>query len=360
MVGLIKNSLGSRPWLLGLIVVPIGIAKYGLDVWPGWTNLREASMYMPNPTQAPSLLPPQDYILGSPALVGLAWATGLNSPWGFFLLSCVLTLIALTLPFFMGPFKNDFAQAMILFVFVVGGSLLPFLLTWIGVYDSITIIGATLGVLAKRKWLAGLGWLVVGFNHWQLGLVMLLIALPLLIGLSGLRHESTSVKKVFVPVGALFVGFLFNWALIQSWGGITSRSEIVSGYGFGYYFNGLLAVLPIAIFSSLGVGWFLLIRKESLHFPEALWLACAAIVASIMLPLVALDQSRTIAMALYPALLVFASKYTQLYGIQVSKQVIRWYTIVAMVVPIPLALAGAIDHNSWQSLLSLRGLINGV
>jgi hypothetical protein len=94
------------------------------------------------------------------------------------------------LPFFSPQIRQSKWQAKILFIFIVGGALLPLILTWIGSYDPISIIGLTLALGYHNKFISLTGWTLIGFNHFSIGVISLVLIAPLLwlIGSQGIRR----------------------------------------------------------------------------------------------------------------------------------------------------------------------------
>lgn len=360
MLQRIENLIDRRPMLLGVALVLVGTAKYGVDLWPGWTNMLDAVQHWPDPKGAPSLVPPQDYILGSPVMVILGGWLRAATPWTYVGLSMALTLVALVLPFAMPLVRNQATTARILFMALVGGPLLPLLLTWVGGYDAVTIIAVTLAVLSKRPAVSVAGWALMAFNHLPVAVIAAALWLPVVLMSRAPDSRASRRTRILAMVVGCAVGGLAVQLVTGFWGGVTSRAEIVQNYGPAYYFNTLLAALPLVIFSSLGVVWVLLLTRGALRLWTTKWLIAAAASAAIAIPMIALDQSRTIALVLSAVTIEWAVTFEWASGRESAIQLWRRFAIAAVIIPVPLLLSGSVDPASWQSLLSLRGQILGL
>ena len=347
----IDNSPRIYSALLGLLVAFIGVVKYGIDIWPGWSNMFAIAQTLSDPQVSSVLAGEQDYILSSPASALVLGIIPGSNQFVFVSGSVLLALFALVLPFLSPRIAHSKDKARILFIFMAGGALVPLLLTWIGSYDPMTVIGLTLALGFRQRVISLAGWALTGFNHSTLGIISLASVAIILWATPTESTANDRIKPLLTGAAGLFVGFLLNAALINFWGGATSRWELFRGYPFSFYINNTIAAMPMLIFSALGVGWLVLLRPQWLKLPATKVLVGLGLFLPVLVSLTAVDQSRVAVMALFAPLMA----YIVCVQTQIMQNELRraWKNlrIAAAIVPIPLFLLGSLEQNGWQSIL---------
>lgn len=345
------NARGA--WLLGLVALAIGLVKYGIDVSPGWQVQFSAVTAWPEPWTGSLLSPPQDYILSSPAAIILAGTLSISDVAVFFAFSLALVLMALWLPFLMPGIRQSRASARLLFIVLVGGPIFPVLLSWVGGYDALTVIGMVIGVLSRHPAASFLGWSLAAFNHLEITALAVLVWIGFItIRGRGANHPLDWKIPLAGLLGLVTGGAAITW-LTSKWD-VTPRSDIFERYGFDYFWNAFLASLPLVIFTALGILWIVLLDKRIRRKATSVFILAIALAASVLIPLIALDQTRTVALVLFPITLTWAASCEQLFGRKISDLMWKRYAIAAAIVPIVIIHEGSITYAGWQSLLSLR------
>lgn len=342
---------------MGALLTLIGMLKYGVSLWPGWPNLFEAATNWQDPTVGSLSQPPQDYILASSATSLLLGALNLTSQGAYIFAQVLITLIAVLLPFLMPESLKHLTQGRLLFLMLAGGPVLAILLTNIAGYDALTVIAMTVAVFASRPWFRGIGWFFVGLNHSALGIFALLIWAAISASENlGRRHEgiTKALRNIVVPLMSTLFGTLLMWLVTQRWGGITSRWEVFRIYEASYYFDMAVAGMPLILFSALGIGWVILLDRDVIRRNNTKVLLLAALIASAVLPLMAVDQTRTVAIVLFPGVLLWTTQMRKGLSPEIVSKLWRRYAVVAAVVPVVVILLGQPDPGTWQNFLSWR------
>jgi len=352
----IKERITKSPRLysalLGSIVAFIGVVKYGIDIWPGWPNMFAITQNLSNPHASPILAGDQDYILSSPTSALLLGVIPGSNQFVFVSGSVVLALFALLLPFLSPRISHSKDKARILFIFMAGGALLPLLLTWIGSYDPMTVIGLTLALGFRQRTISLAGWILTGFNHSTLGIISLAAVAVILWASPAESTKSDRVKPLLIGALGLFIGFFLNAILINFWGGATSRWELFRGYPFSFYINNTIAAMPMLIFSALGVGWLVLLRPRWLKLPATKALILIGLLLPIALSVTALDQTRVSTLAMFAPIFLFVEKGTNLLARKELRTTWKSLSIAGIIIPIPIYWVGVLEQNGWQSILS--------
>ncbi len=352
---MIKERINKSPRiysaLLGLLVAFIGVVKYGIDIWPGWPNMFAIAQNLSDPHVSPVLAGDQDYILSSATSALVLGVIPGSNQFVFVSGSVLLAFFALVLPFLSPRIAHSKEKARILFIFMAGGALLPLLLTWIGSYDPMTVIGLTLALGFRQRVISLAGWALTGFNHSTLGIISLASVAVILWATPSESTANDRIKPLLTGVAGLLVGFLLNAALINFWGGATSRWELFRGYPFSFYINNTIAAMPMLIFSALGVGWLVLLRPQWLKLPATKVLILLGILIPILLSLTALDQTRISALALFAPIFVFVVYVSHFVALNELMTTWKFLVIAAVIIPIPIYLGGTLEQDGWQSIL---------
>jgi hypothetical protein len=340
--------------LLGALIGAVGLAKYGLVMWPGWTNLFEVTQNWQDPTVGSLVQPPQDYVLANAVPNVILGALHLGAQPVYVSIQVALAFAAVVLPFLMPVVRESAHTSRLAFTMLAGGPALALLLTWIGGYDTICVIGATLAVLSRNRWSAAAGWLIFAVGHSSLALITFACwGLLMMVG-QLVKVDRDFIARIFLGVGGIVVGSGIVWAATESWGGITSRLEAFQLYALDYYVNAWIAGMPLILFSALGVGWIVLLDKSLRRSRAVVTLLAIALVIGIALPLVALDETRTLAIVLTPLVLAWVGSARRLHSDEAVQQIWSRYGIAAVIVPIVIVGSGQLLPFGFQSILYWR------
>jgi len=196
-----------------------------------------------------------------------------------------------------------------------------------------------------------IGWTMVGANHAMLVVVAFVLWVPIRYLANHSRHRETAIDAITATIGAS-VGLGASTVLIHAWGGATSRLDVFRLYPVSYYVHNMTAGMPLILFSSLGVGWIVLLDRKYRRIAMSRLLMTEAVLASCFLPLIALDEGRIVSLALLAPLLTWVS--AQAKTEHTANSAWNRYAIAAAIVPVPLVIGGTVQAVGWQNFLHWR------
>lgn len=337
--------------LLGLLVALIGLIKYGIDMWSGWPNMYAISLNLEDPHVSPLLEGNQDYVLSSSTSALIVGLLPGESQFTFIAFSVILAIAALWLPFLSSRISSSRDRSRLLFIFMAGGALLPVLLTWIGSYDPTTIIALTLALGFRNKFVNYSGWALATFNHSSIAIFALVAVAVIHITIKESANLRYWLTSSVIPLAGVVSGMALNTALMSQWGGVTSRWDLFRMYDLTYYFNNTVAAMPVLLFTSLGVGWLVILRPSWAKLPETKALIALGLFLPLALSLTTIDQTRVIAVCLFAPIFCYVAYSQRVLDRIRSDATWRNYAVASVIIPVPLFLIGSIDQTSWQTIL---------
>jgi hypothetical protein len=321
--------------------------KYGIAVHPEWARFYDVATHWPNVRSASLIMEGDRSLLSNITAAGLAGALGLTRLKFYMGFQILLALVAIALPFAMPSMRSRPAQAKVLLVFLIGGPVVPLLLSWIGGYDAIAVIGATIAVLARNRVLMPIGWALVAFNHASLAVAMLVLWLPMMWVLEQWRPARERLLRAGVAAASALAGWFVIRRLTDMWGGSTDRLALFQSIGMENLWNGFVGALPLTIFTVLGVGWFVLLAPQVRSSLPGRLLLIEALAAALVLPMVAVDETRIAALALLPAVFVFTVRMDRFCSTEDLQQIWHRLWLIALIVPVPIVWEGALLYIGW-------------
>ena len=346
--------LTQRPSLcaaaLAALAVLIVVIKNGIGVFPSWPFLLNLAENWQDPAAAPLLVPPADYLKANFVAAWLAGAFGFVSPQAYVIFNLMLTVFALVLPFAMPVVRRRVRTAMLLFIAIVGGPIAVVLLTWVGGYDAISVIGLIIAALARNPIVGAVGWLLVGLNHPSLALLGFAVWVPIVVLTSARR---ASVRRAGAGLAGVVLGAVLSTLMVNGWGGATNRWEWFVTNEEAPGLTELVAVFLPALFGTLGVLWFVLLRPALLRTLVVRVLVIEVVVLSLVLPFFVLDITRVIALVMLAAVLTWIAAAEGVHGSRAIHRIDRQLLLPAVIVPIPLVWEGAVIFGNPASTMSM-------
>lgn len=348
------RAILARPGVLvgGLAVGLLlsALVKYGWGLFPAFDRMQQIALTWQSPVD-PNLS--EDYLIASPVSAVVAGVLGLSGARAFLLLHLALVVIALVLPFGMPAVRTDRSRARLVFLVLVGGPVAAVLVTWLGSYDAVSVIAMSVAALARWRWVALAGWLLLAFNHGQLAVAALLLSLPILLWSLRLTPRRHRVLTTVAPAVAVAAGIGLNTVLLIVWGADASRFDVVLRVGFETFARLALATWPLILFSALGAGWFLLLDRRVRRRADGRIMLVTALVAAVALPLVSLDQSRIPGLALLTPLLIWTGVVTTDYPAPLVRRLWQRWWIPALITPVVLVYVHGLVFPGWSGYLGL-------
>jgi len=336
--------------LLGALAALVVVVKYGVGTFPSWVYLYDIGRNWRDPSLAPLMSPPADYLQPNFALAWIAGVLDLLSASSYFIFHLFFALVAVMLPFWMTSVRNQPARGRLVFILIAGGPVAAMLVMWANGYDALTVIGMTIGALARRPWIAALGWLLASFNHPLIG-ALGFVAWAVIVFVR--PNEVQRWWRIALGAAAVGLGWLANERIMQAWGGHTSRNEWRELQGLGDFWDLLWPAMPLVLFGSVGVAWLILMHPQA---RRQLWIRVMivqAIVAPIVISGLTLDSTRVSALVLFAPLLLTVTAISADLGEEISGDMWRWWAIAAVIIPVPLIFSGKLYHLSWTGFAEL-------
>lgn len=334
--------------VLSVLALAIVVAKNGIGIFPSWPFLLHLAQHWSDPSVAPLLVPPADYLKANFVAAWLAGASGVKSPQSYIVFNLALTASALVVPFFMPIVRRSLQTSVLLFITIVGGPIAVVLTTWVGGYDAVSVIGITLAALARNPIIGAAGWLIVGLNHPSLALLGYLVWLPIVAVTSG---RSKGLRKSLLGSIGLGAGIAFSTFVVDAWGGATNRWEWFIANGQGADFGGNLSILLPVLFGTVGVLWFVFLRPVFLRTIVVRILVVEIIALTALLPFFVLDITRVIALTILAPVLAWIAASESLHGSKTVGVANKQLLLPAVILPVPLVWEGNVIFGDPSSTL---------
>jgi hypothetical protein len=331
--------------LFAFVVLAVALVKYGADRYIAWNQTLELAAHWRHPHESAVLRPPTDFLLSSPTSAWLAGVMHAMTERGFLAFHFALALLALVAPLFASCVYRHARTRLLVAGLIIASALPPILLGWVGSYDPASVLGLTVGVLARNSLVAAAGWALFTFNNSSLAAV----AFTIFAVVVAVELRRKSVGRLLAGGAGCAIGFCAISIVVHGWGGSTSRLGWFRQVPFLNYWNSLLGFWPYILLGACGAGWLLLLSPAVRLRPSALALIAAAGVASLVLPLIAIDQSRIVALAIWPAMLWLAVQVAP----TISVRTLRWWLCVAFVTVIPIVWWDRLLYPGWRTLQPL-------
>jgi len=307
-------------------------------------------------------MPPQDYVLTSAAFPTLLGTLGITTQNSYIGAHVLIALAAIAAPFLTNRSLYFANMSRLLFVMLAGGPVLALLLLGIGGYYAITIIAMSVAVLTRNSWLSYVAWVVVGVNHSALGLISLVIWAAVLLARDGNAPSASrlqQIRQVALSLASLVLGAaLVAIVTAAAWGDITSRWEVFRQYEPSHYITMFIGGMPFLAFSALGVGWLVLFDPSVRKRLISRILVISALLVTMTLPLVAVDQTRVVAIVLYPSVLLWTLRIADSSEQRVLNRLWRRWSMPAAVIPVVIILLGSPEIGSWENFLNWRASLS--
>ena len=334
---------------LAVAALAVVVLKNGIGVFPSWPFLLNFAEYWSDPSTASLLVPPADYLKANFVAAWISGALGFTTPTAYFFFNLVLTGIALTLPFLMTVVRQRSRTSLLMFITIVGGPIAVVLLTWVGGYDAVSVIGITVAALARHSIVGAIGWLLVGMNHPSLAVLGFLVWLPIVMVTS---VRSDVLRRSSLGFLGLVLGAGISTALVNAWGGATNRWEWFIANDQALTLHDFLGVVWPALFGTVGVLWFVLLRPKFLRTWVVRVLVGEIVILTIALPFFVLDVTRVIALVMFAPVLVWIANAESIHGSGTIGAVNRQLVLPAIIVPIPLVWEGNIIFGDPSTTFS--------
>lgn len=323
----------------------ITVAKYGWGLHPEWSRFLDGALHSPD-LGASRLSEGDGALLSNATLSLIAWVSHSTTETRFIVLALMTTVAALCAPIWMAARRRDSVLMVLLFFVVAGGSLAHVLLMWVGGYDAPVVLALTVGAMTRRSTIVVLSWALAGFTHSSVAFVALAFWAIMILTDHG-RPRDGRARLLGYGVAGAVAGWLIIRVLTDAWGGSTDRLALFHAIPFEGILECYTRALPLILISGLGATWLVfLIRPLWDAQPTKVFLVVAGI-ATLTLPLIAVDETRIIALSLVPATLAWAVQTTPLLDPGALRRPMWRIGWVAILLPVPVVWMGTPYFTSW-------------
>lgn len=352
----------STAWIrLGLAALILTVLKSGLGVFPEWRRFADATTFWPDFAASPLLTEADATLVSNSAGAWLLGAVGLRGAVPYLAGSLALACVAVVLPFLMpiarGPQARVPLTARMLFIVVAGGAVAPVLLSWIGSYDALVVIGLTIAALSRHRWSSALGWFIVGVAHATVAAFALALWIPMALVT---RRERTSAQHVLTIASAsagVLIGWLTMRTIADSWGGSADRWQLFQRLSASDVLHAYASGWPLVLFGALGISWLIVLRPAVRATVPGRVMLTEALLAAGCIPLIAVDETRITVLCLLASTFTWAVwTASQQAGADVLTEHWRTYGLAAAIVPIIVVWQGATLYPGWDVVRTWQAL----
>ena len=357
------TSTSSAGWrtsiALAALAVAVAVIKAGAGLHPEWHRLQDAAAHWPSVTESPLIMEGDRSLLSNITTSLLSGLLGARTPVAYLTVSLVLTAVAIALPLLMPAVRNSRTATRLVFIMIVGGAVPAVLLSWIGGYDAVVVIALTVAVLARNKWISWTAWFVLAFSHAAVAFVALLLWLPMM-AVARRRDDATAMLIRGAGAGvAVLAGWLTIRTLTNAWGGSIDRLALWRAIDISDIGSAYLASLPLFAFSVLGVGWAVVLHPVVRQTLLGRVLLAEAVGALLVIPWIAVDETRISALVLFGAVLAFSVGMADEMNEDESHRMWRVLAIPAAIVPVPVIWMGVPITHPWPGVSELLAAMRG-
>jgi hypothetical protein len=329
----------SNPLGLSVLLVVSVSLKYGISLHPNWFRFLDAANQWPDASN--SLLAVGDRaLLSNVATSWLAGALGATTEHSFIVFSAALTALALILPLLLAPAEVARPFSQLYMLVAAGGSLAHVLLMWVGGYDALLACALVVGALSRNNWIAASGWFVASFSHTSVALPALVLWATFKLLDKPREINRTPIQSIILPSVALALGGLAIKLTTNVWGGSTDRLTLLKAIPFHALLDSYTQAWILILLSGLGITWALLCWKRIRVLRSTRIFFLLALGSILLVPLIAVDQTRISALILFPLTLSWIASVSSQIETEKFNTVWRWMVLPALLIPIPVVWMG--------------------
>jgi hypothetical protein len=341
--GRVRDELmRTRLSFVVLGVIALGVVLHGASYVPMIdVHLGIAS----EPTGTWASLGRNGYLLDSPAMILLAHALGIESRLAFSMLALVvITLGVAWLVVLAHRHHGDAAVRLVAIAFFVA-PIGAVLITWLGQPDPVTMAAAGTLVLARNPLALALAGVLLGFNHFEAGVPIVLASGVLLLAEGPARRRA-------LDVAVIVLGLVAGKLALSLWQASNgqdpmSRLDYVLDVGWQRYVRSTLGNMPALVFSTFSLAWPLVVSAFVEHWQRRRAVAYAMTVAALLaagVTVLSLDPTRVFALVSWP-LVLFAVTRTADVRLAV------WCLLLGIVIPRVIVWDGGVIASGFHRLL---------
>ena len=156
---------------------------------------------------------------------------------------------------------------------------------------------------------------------------------------------------------AVIAGSFAMHTFTSSWGGSADRFALFRAIPFDAIWHCYITMLPLTVFSILGIGWIVLADRSVRNSAIGKALIVESLAISFLIPLIAIDSTRIAGM------IVIAPIYTWIahahFNKPATQRIWRHTWLLAVIVPMFLVWQGTILHPGWGNTDVIQKALDG-
>lgn len=222
---------------------------------------------------------------------------------------------------------------------------------WLGLGDGITFVAGSFVVLASSAWAGVLAGAVLGFDHFEQGVVAILGVAIVTLGLRGPDVR----RRIAAPVVGLLAGKL---ALLAYHRAFDIDADVDRIAVVRHQSNRILeftaSSAPVLALSLYNAAWILVIwlwlraRRDA---PMVAWAFLAANAAFVVACALTVDQTRVFALVSWPALLLMLTWAARTIEPAAFVRALSWTLLAGLLLPVRIVVQAGRVLGSASSLL---------
>ena len=334
-------------WLQAVLVLVITFVKNGAGPSPNASRLIELAVNWQHPIKDAGLHGSATYLLSSPTSAVVAGILGFTSANQYFAFHCLLVICTIIGLFALPRVRASPEIRGIVVILFLASGVSSTLFSWIGSYDPVSVAAGGVGVLSKSAWIRTIAWAIFAFNNLpQAGLAF---ACYCLIAASRWNWRRFATREWRCLLGLAFGAFAIL-SLESYWGSsIFSRLTYHNAVGFSNFVAPITHYFPLILFSGLGSGWLLLFHHHIRHERGVNALVLLGVVMAVLVSLIALDESRTLTVVLFPSLMWFAVETCSTLPSGQVRAIVDDLLWPSIFLPVLLVWSGSIVYPGFAS-----------
>jgi hypothetical protein len=228
------------------------------------------------------------------------------------------------------------------------------LFDWVGGYDAVTVAALSLAVLSEHRALSTVGWLLAALNNAPVAL----IAFAVVATHRFVVEKQRSITPLAINAGGLLSGIVLIQLLLRHWNVTTSRLSVYNDlYDFSRFTTSFFHFAPLIIIGSLGAGWLLLGSREVRSLPGGKTALAVAIGATLIIPFIALDETRVASQVGFALVLSVAALAERALPTPTVHQVIHRMLPLSLLFVIPVVWDNQLIYAGWSNTRAVLSFV---
>ncbi len=339
---LYEELLATRIATLVVGVLAAGVVLHGAGYVP-LIDLHVA--LVERPTAAWEALGKNGYLLDSPGLILVGHALGIESRLAFASLAFVVIAAGLGWLVWLAKRHQGDVEARLVAISFFVAPIGAVLITWLGQPDPITMTAAGTFVLARGSLVFPVAGVVLGFNHFEAGVPIVLASAALTIAEGPARRRA--LDALLAAAGLIAGKLVLSWWQAMNGQDPISRLDYLLQIGVHRWLVSVLSNVPALLFSTFSLAWPLMAVAFMEHWQsrrKVAWAMLAATLLAAAVTVLALDTTRVFALVSWPLVLFAVTRAPDV-------RLAVWCLMAGIVIPRFIVWDGGVFSSGFHRLL---------